>query len=305
MKWQKQGLIFSSAGGWMQSHAQVPTPLVCDGFIRVYFSMRPERRISLTTFVDLDAHDPSRILYVHLVPILELGKPGTFDEHGVMPSCAIFNGGAVFLYYSGWSRSTSVPYVNSTGLAVSEDGGKTFERASEGPILGKGLHDPYSATSPVVLKEGEAWHMWYCSGLDWIKVDGKYEHTYGIRYARSDDGITWSPAARLAITPRSDREAITRPYVIKAADKYQMWFCYRDSYDFRGGAGSYRLGYAESMDLENWERANSDLSSSAAGWDSEMVAYPAVVRVGEKLLLFYNGNDFGTGGFGLATRGVR
>ena len=190
MKWQKQGLIFSPKDGW--SHAQVPTPLVCDGFIRVYYSSRPEPDLSLTNFVDLDADDPAKILYVNPNPILELGKPGTFDEHGIMPSCAVRRGRQVFLYYSGWSRAVSVPYINTTGLAVSEDGGKTFEKISEGPVLGRGLHDPYSATCPMVLREGATWHMWYGSGSGWIEIGGKYEHTYGIKYAQSDDGITWT-----------------------------------------------------------------------------------------------------------------
>ena len=177
MLWQKKGLIFSPDGSsWMKTHAQVPTPLVCDGFVRVYFSSRPERKISLTTFVDLDINDPARVLYINPDPILDLGRPGTFDEHGIMPSCAIKNDDVIHLYYSGWSRAVSVPYINSTGLAISEDGGETFRKVSEGPILSRGLHDPYSATSPCVLKDGEVWHMWYCSGTGWVEIKGKYEH---------------------------------------------------------------------------------------------------------------------------------
>src|SRR5262245_13898229 len=153
MKWQKQGLIFSpnNEGGWMKTHAQVPTPLVCEGFIRVYFSSRPEPNLSLTTFVDLDLADLKKILRLNSTPILELGKPGTFDEHGIMPSYAVRNGSKVFLYYSGWSRAASVPYTNSTGLAISDNGGETFEKVSKGPILSKSLYDSYSATSPAVL----------------------------------------------------------------------------------------------------------------------------------------------------------
>src|SRR6185295_19360048 len=180
MKWQKQGLIFSPGkeAGWMKTHAQVPTPLVCDNFIRVYFSSRPKPTLSLTTFVDLDIDDPAKILRVNRTPILELGKPGTFDEHGIMPSCAVRNGLRVFLYYSGWSRGTVVPYTNSTGLAISVDGGETFTKISDGLILSKGLSDPYSATSPCVLIEENIWHMWYCSGTGWLKIGETYEPTY-------------------------------------------------------------------------------------------------------------------------------
>jgi len=305
MKWQKQGLIFSpsNANGWMKTHAQVPTPLVCEGFIRVYFSSRPERKVSLTTFVDLDLDNPSRILRLNPNPILALGKPGTFDEHGVMPSCAIRDGNRVFLYYSGWSRGGSVPYTNSTGLAISEDGGETFRRISDGPILSKSLHDPYSATSPVVLKEDDAWHMWYCSGTGWLDIAGKYEHTYDIKYARSNDGIVWEPAAAPVIPQRTEHEAITRPYVVKSRDGYDMWFCYRGSHNFRDGENAYRISYAHSKDLQQWCREDDTvgIDISETGWDSKMIAYPAVITTKGRTLMFYNGNGFGVDGFGYAT----
>ncbi|MFN2532376.1 MAG: hypothetical protein ABR555_13860 [Pyrinomonadaceae bacterium] len=305
MDWQKQGVIFSptNQGGWIKSHAQVPTPLATDECLRVYFSARPERNVSLTTFVDLDVDDPHKILRLNSSHILQLGKPGTFDEHGIMPACAIRSGDKVFLYYSGWSRAASVPYTNSTGLAVSTDGGETFTKFSEGPILTRTIHDPYSATSPCVLKEDEQWHMWYCSGTGWLQVDGKFEHTYDIKYARSSDGIVWQTSGTAVIPQETETDAITRPYVIKGRDRYHMWFCHRGSYNFRDGADAYRIGYAYSDDLQRWYRADDEagIATSEAGWDSRMVAYPAVIRVRNQLLMFYNGNGFGAAGFGYAT----
>lgn len=286
----------------MKSHAQVPTPLVSEEFIRVYFSSRPEHNLSLTTFVDLDLDNPTRILRLNPNPILELGRPGTFDEHGIMPSCAVRNGSQVFLYYSGWSRGASVPYTNSTGLAVSDDGGQTFKKLSDGPILAKSTHDPFSATSPVVLKEDDAWHMWYCSGTGWLEIAGKYEHTYDIKYARSKDGIVWEPSAAPVIPQRTEHEAITRPYVVKSHEGYNMWFCYRGSHDFRDGEEAYRIGYARSKDLQQWRREDDavGIDISETGWDSKMIAYPAVVAVKNRTLMFYNGNGFGADGFGYA-----
>ncbi len=62
MAWKKQGVIFEPAGqaGWMNSHAQVPTPLVTDSAVRVYFCTRPEPGISLTTFLDLEVVETAR-----------------------------------------------------------------------------------------------------------------------------------------------------------------------------------------------------------------------------------------------------
>lgn len=305
MSWKTLGLVFSPPQGdtWMKTHAQVPTPLVCEGFVRVYFSSRPEPCLSQTTFVDL-AGDDLRVVNLNVTPILQPGRPGTFDEHGIMPSCAVRNGRQVFLYYSGWSRSSSVPYTNSTGLAISDDDGLTFRKVSEGPILTKSLHDPYSATSPFVMREGEKWHMWYCSGTGWVKVADTYEHTYDIKYARSSDGVVWTPTGHSAVRQTTDLEAITRPWVLKGDGGYHMLFCFRGSQGFRDGDNAYRLGHAFSTDLERWVRDDdsplASIDRSASGWDARMTAYPATAKVKDKTILFYNGNGFGAQGFGCA-----
>src|SRR5262249_3337116 len=147
-----------------------------------------------------------------------------------------------------------VPYVNSTGLAISDDGGETFRKISDGPILGKSLRDPFSATSPAVLKDQDDWHMWYCSGTDWLEVAGKQEHTYDIKHATSSNGVDWSPSGSVAIAQRTPDEALTRPFVIPSRDGFHMWFCYRGSRNFRDGEDSYRIGYARSEDLRRWRR---------------------------------------------------
>lgn len=303
-QWRKLGLVFGPDQGpeWMKTHAQVPTPLLLGGTIRVYFSSRPTRNLSLTSFVDLDVEDASKVVRVNPEPILELGKPGTFDEHGIMPSCAVREGDVVYLFYSGWQRGTTVPYTNSMGLAVSEDGGETFRKISEGPVLAKNVRDPYSATSPCVLRQNSEWRMWYCSGTGWLKIRGKYEHTYDIKYAWSTDGITWEPTGDTSIPQRSPEEAITRPWVLRRGGRYSMWFCYRGSRSFRDGEDAYAIGFATSEDGHSWQRddARSAIGPSPYGWDSQTVAYPSVLECGDELLMFYNGNGFGTAGFGAA-----
>ncbi len=302
--WQKLGLVFIPDQGpeWMKSHAQVPTPLLCDGFIRVYFSSRPKVSLSLTSFVDLDLVDPTRVLRIHPEPILELGKPGTFDEHGIMPSCAVREGNRVYLYYSGWQRGTTVPYTNSTGLAISEDGGETFRKISEGPILSKNKYDPYSATSPCVLHGEDGWHMWYCSGEGWLEINDKYEHTYNIKYAHSLDGVMWKPTGESVLAQSSSEEAITRPWVLNIGGCCHMWFCYRGSRSFRDGSEAYRIGYALYNDKKGWMRLDQEagIQPTVESWDSRTIAYPAVIVVKNKKLMFYNGNGFGADGFGLA-----
>jgi hypothetical protein len=302
--WTKKGRIFEASGqhGWMHSHAQVPTVWLKDAdTLRIFFSTRPEPGLSMTTFIDVSAHDPSEVLYVHDRPILELGKAGAFDEHGIMPSCVVEIDKRLFLYYSGWSRCTDVPYRNFTGLAVSEDGA-TFTRVSEEPILKATVTEPHSATSPFMLIDQGQWRSWYCSGTAWRKVDGKLEHQYDLKVAQSDDGIAWRQPGLTALPCGHDSEALTRPTVIKENGAYHMWFCYRGMSDFRNGAEGYRIGYAYSHDLEQWTRddTRAGIELSDSGWDSLMLAYPYVIRQDKRLLMFYNGNGFGAEGMGYA-----
>jgi predicted GH43/DUF377 family glycosyl hydrolase len=303
MRWQKFGLIehIIDKIQWAKSHAQVPTLLLKKDRLRIYFATRPSPDITLTTYADVDINDFKKILYVHEKPILELGGPGTFDEFGMMPSAIIEKDQKIYLYYSGWSRSIGVPYTNYTGLAISEDGGDNFSRAFEGPVLDRTKFELFSATSPDVYFNGK-WHMWYCSGTNWHKIDGKFEHSYDIKYAHSENGYDWVQANRIAIKQDNPFEALTKPTVMKMGDSFHMWYCYRGSHDFRGGENAYKIGYAISKDMMNWERKDTEagITVSHNGWDSEMVAYPAVIKIQDNYFLFYNGNNFGKEGVGFA-----
>ena len=304
MKWLKKGLIFTPSGqfNWMNSHAQVPTVLLKDDCLRVYFATRPKKNLSLTTYVDLDKENLQNIIYLHPKPILELGSLNEFDEHGIMPSSVVEKDGLIYLYYSGWQRSKHVPYNNYTGLAISEDGGHTFVKHKNNPILHKNEDEPYSATSPCVFHHAGIWHMWYGSGTNWLNIRGKLEHTYDIKSAYSENGLDWERSRTTTIKQRSKYEAITKPTVICHDKAFHMWFCYRGSTHFRDGNDSYRIGYAVSDDLKNWIRMDSaaGIDVSDTGWDSKMIAYPDVKEINGRINLIYNGNNFGTNGFGYA-----
>ena len=304
IKWRKEKLIFSAHGqfGWMNSHAQVPTVLKHGNVLRIFFSTRSIPTESKTAFIDVSPSNPSEILYVHDSPVLRNGPVGTFDEHGIMPSCARQGtDGSYSLYYSGWSRRASVPYSNLTGLASSFNGTE-FEKVSLGPILTTNCSDPYSATSPFVILEGGKFFMFYCSGVGWVKSSDHYEHVYDVKLATSQDGVSWRQSGHICIPQNDEREAITRPTVLKFKNKFHMWFCYRGSDDFRDGGDAYRIGYAVSDNLYDWKRQDelAGISPSQTGWDSKMIAYPYVIKTEFDTYLFYNGNGFGQSGFGYA-----
>ena len=304
MSWKKKGLIFQPNGefNWMMSHAQVPTVHVMKDRFRVFFSTRNSSGKSLTACVDLDKDNPSIIKKLYDEPVLNFGNPGTFDDDGVMPSYVVKRDDQLFMYYSGWNQRVNVPYHNAMGLAVSHDDGLTFTRMFEGPIMDRNMTEPYLAVTPSVFKDNDMWKMWYISGIRWQLVGDKYEPVYVIKYAHSQDGIAWERPNLLCIEQQHENEAFSHPNVLKIDDTFHMWYCCRDSYNFRDGSGSYRIGYAQSADGISWQRKDSEvgITTSNDGWDSKMLCYPYVVNLGDKLMMFYNGNSFGKSGFGYA-----
>src|SRR5438552_3980645 len=146
MNWEKKGLIFAPHNNyhWMVSHAQVPlVDRVDENTLRIYFGTRDGQNRTVTTFIEVEADNPSRVSYVHDRPVLGLGKLGCFDDSGAMPSWIVDRDSDKYLYYTGWNTSTTVPYRNSIGLAISRDGGLTFDRAFNGPILDRTYFEPH------------------------------------------------------------------------------------------------------------------------------------------------------------------
>ena len=309
LNWRKLGHVFVADGrySWMQQFGQVPTAMRLENCIRVYFSCRPQPDangdfVSLTTFLDVDIADPATILAVHSEPVLSLGAPGTFDQFGVMPCCAIRVADEVWLYYVGWSRSRGVPWQAAIGLAISRDGGTTFHRYAAGPIISRTPSEPFVQGSPCVVRIGSQYRMWYLSGIRWDEHEGRQESIYRLMSASSADGISWVRDARECLTPATSDECQARPTVWQFDGRYHMLFSSRRGVDFRNAQRGYRVGYASSADGIDWQRDDSKagLRRSEYGWDSEMVAYPNVIDVDGRRLCFYCGNMMGHAGFGVA-----
>ena len=105
MPWEKLGLIFSpQQNNFYNSHLQVPTVLVKDDRLRVYYAARDKNGTSYTSYIDLDINDFKNVLNVYGKAILDPGLPGTFDDEGIMPSEIVHYNDKLLLYYSGWNQ---------------------------------------------------------------------------------------------------------------------------------------------------------------------------------------------------------
>jgi hypothetical protein len=309
MKWEKCGLLWAPQGDvpWAQTHATLPVVQVI-GPDRwwVYISCRDANGKSRIGRLPVDVSGmPSGSAVVgplEATPVISLGEPGTFDDSGVMPSWLVQDGDLLRLYYIGWNIIGTVPYRLSIGMAISDDGGATFRRFSQGPIMDRNANEPFFVTAPCVHKENDTWRMWYVSCTGWEQVLGRWEPAYHVKYAESRDGVAWNITG-ISCVDAGDGYAVARPCVFRKGDRYAMLYPYRLLAQYRTDANSaYRLGYAESADGIRWERMDDrvGIERSASGWDSEMMEYSWFQRHGEEAYLLYNGNGFGYSGFGMA-----
>jgi hypothetical protein len=299
MKWIKRGRILADPDRrpWLASHAAVPiADATGEASYRVYFSARDALNRSHTGYalVDFDGGVP-HVRRVNPSPILSPGPPGSFDDSGAMGSWIVAAGDRRYLYYIGWNRGVTVPFRNAIGLAVSDDGGQSFVRYSDGPILDRDTCDPFFTASSCVLVEEGLWRMWYLSCTGWDVRESQPRHRYHIKYAESADGIRWERTGIVAIGFRSaDEYAISRPCVLKDGALYRMWYSYRGA--------AYRIGYAESADGITWQRLDDavGIEPGPDEWDAEMIEYPYVFDAQIGRCMLYNGNAYGRTGIGFA-----
>lgn len=315
MRWYKRGKIFDPT--WFtlpngcKQFAQSPQVLIFDDFVRIYFSTRavsPDngKYLSHIAFVEM-RKNLSDIIRVSEKTVIPLGGLGCFDEHGIFPMNVLRHGDKVYGYTCGWNRRVSVSVDTAIGLAISRDDGLTFQRIGAGPVLAASLHEPCLVGDCFVRVINGLFHMWYIFGTSWKRyaTDAVPDRTYKIGHATSADGIEWLKEEARQIIP--DRlgpdESQALPTVIEISGRYHLFFCYRESFDFRKCKGrGYRIGHAWSDDLAGWRRDGEHplLEGSPGEWDSDMQCYPHVFECDGKIYLLYNGNEFGRYGFGLA-----
>ncbi|QBP73992.1 hypothetical protein E2K99_02725 [Herbaspirillum huttiense] len=302
MQWKKLGKVWEPDGTlwWARKYASCPTPVFLDdGNVRVYIQCRDDQNVGRIGFVDLKRNDLTQVLNVSKEPVLDVGSAGAFDDNGVFQTTVIRQtDGRWLMYYVGFELCHHIRYRLLTGLAFSEDGTK-FSKAKTTPILERSDQEMHFRCGTFVLPpENGLYKMWYVGGSEWEEIDGKLMPVYDLRYAESQDGINWPAQGQciMKVEPNSEH-GFGRPYIIFRDGLYQMFYSIR-----KKNPRGYRMGYAESADGIHWIRKDAELGldTSNSGWDSESIEYGAVLDIDGKTYCFYNGNDFGGTGFGLA-----
>ena len=304
MQWRKRGVIWKPRGdqAWATTHAMVPTPVLLDsGTIRLYLTTRDAEDCGRPTFIDVSAKDPTVVLRESAAPLLDVGAPGSFDDHGVLISSVVDAGDdRIFFYYTGFELLQTVRYRMLGGLAISYDGGETLSRHTTTPILERSPAERLFRCAPFVLRDGEVFRMWYIAGSSFEDVHGKNLPNYHLRYQESVDGIDWKDEGIVSLRlTEEDEHGFGRPFIVhcQRTGIFRLFYSIR-----RRSFGAYRLGYAESENGIEWVRKDEELGLdvSSEGLDSTAISYSSYIEVEDRSYCFYNGNGYGLDGVFLA-----
>lgn len=299
--WEKKGLIYVPDGSmpWAKHSALTPTPYrLADNIIRVFAGFRDKKGVSRIGYVDVDANNPSHVLGVSKEPVLDIGKAGCFDDNGVILGDVIQHEDRVLMYYVGFQLVANVKFLAFTGLAISDDGAKTFRRNGPSPIMDRSDEGIFIRAIHSVINENGLYKCWYAAGSSWSKIGGTDYPEYTTKYMESDN-FQWFPSeGKQCLEFKEDEYRLGRPRVQKIDNAYRMFYT-------KGTlGGSYLPGYAESLDGKSWNRMDEcvGISPSENGWDSLALSYTAPLSVNNQEYLFYNGNSMGKTGFGYAVK---
>lgn len=300
MRWEKKGLIYcpNNEHEWefdtfMTPHAMEVEP----GIIRIWGGVRDKLGISRIKYIDVNADNPSQVLYISDHLSLDCGRQGCFDDNGMILGDVVKVEDQLYLYYVGFQHVQKVKFFAFSGLAISDDMGKTFHRYSEVPILDRTATGRFGRCVHTVLYDEGIFKCYYTVIDGWKIINSIPYPKYNIWYLTSKDGIQFERKdSCLCIDVQGDEYRIGRPKVYKTSFGYEMFYT-RDTIN-----KEYIIGYAVSKDGINWTRRdeNVGIQKSVSGWDSEMVCYAVRLSTARKNYLFYSGNGMGRTGVGYA-----
>jgi hypothetical protein len=233
------------------------------------------------------------VLGISEIPLIKHGSVGSCDESGLGLGCLIEDGKKnEYRFFSmGWQTNNRTHWRGDIVETVYHSG-----EYSTKPIIIMNHPHSLSYSYPFIIKDiKNDYRIFYGSTLKWDSGNG--EMTHYLYQAKSNDLQNWTYYNQPIKSVLGKAQAFSRPSVLFIGNHYHMWFSYR------GNKDSYKIGYAESENLDEWQTffdSKSVITVSEDGWDSEMVCYPFVFNFKGKVYMLYNGNGYGKSGIGLA-----
>jgi predicted GH43/DUF377 family glycosyl hydrolase len=144
-------------------------------------------------------------------PVVDIGPPGSFDEHHAWPWSVVVADGTHRMWYTGQDFAGG----SRIGYADSSDGISWTKHPTPVLEVGPGW-DSANIWTPAVVFDGSLFHMWYAGN------DGQ-SHT-AIGYAWSGDGIEWTKHRYNPVVTVPVGRGASNCGVVFDGSTYHMWY---------------------------------------------------------------------------------
>lgn len=229
--------------------------------------------------------------------ILSLGKPGTDDSKSASAPWIIKEKNTWHMFYLGTPNTTpapdripSFPYLTMKAKSKSIEG--PWIKQYDVIPFPRNTKSFYTVTaSPGFIVKYKSEYLQFFSGA--TEVDGKTKRTLGIARTRDLNG-SWKIDS-IPVFPSSEQVENSSLYFDK---KSGMWFLFTNHI----GIDKNRREYTDavwmywSKDINQWDTSHKAivLDSNNCIWAKGAIGMPSVIKVGNRLALFYDASEGGS-----------
>jgi predicted GH43/DUF377 family glycosyl hydrolase len=222
-------------------------------------------------------------------PVLELGKAGENDSASASYGTTFYDGRTWHMFYLGTPHVTpapdlvpAFPYLTMKAKTIAPAG--PWEKQKDViPFQARsGTYYSVTASPGQIIKQGDEYRMFFSAA-----TDHPIRRTLGIARTKSLDGPwTLDPEPILPATEQVENSSL---YFEEAN---QTWFLFTDHVGLDGFEYTDAVWVYWSKDLDHWNPAHKAvvLDGSNCSWSKHIIGLPSVVRVGNRLAVFYDGN---------------
>jgi predicted GH43/DUF377 family glycosyl hydrolase len=224
------------------------------------------------------------IHWVKKGPVLDFGQPGSQDSASASYGTTYFDGKTWHMFYLGTPHATpapdfipTFPYTTMTAIATSPGGPWTKETGVAPFLPEPGTYYSVTASPGQIIKQKNEYLMFFSASM---------KRTIGIARAKNLDGAwTIDPAP---VVPSDEQVENSSLYFEKSN---RTWFLFTNHIGITNG-----LEYTDSIwvywskDLNHWDASHKAivLDSANCSWSKTCIGLPSVVKVGNRLAIFYD-----------------
>lgn len=223
-------------------------------------------------------------------PVLDFGKPGEPDSASASYGTTYFDGQSWHMYYLGTPHTSpapdlvpAFPYLTMKARAQSA-AGPWVKQPEVTPFRPKpGSYYSATASPGQIIRHGDEYLMFFSAS-----TDAPILRTLSIARTR-DLNAAWTVDEQPAL-PLAEQIENSSLYFEPANG---TWFLFTNHVGLQGGEYTDAVWVYWSKDLTKWDPRHKAvvLDGMNCSWSETIIGLPSVVKVGDRLALFYDGRE--------------